>query len=554
MDVNEKISRPELLASRTPSPRDTKTADASVETKTEAFQARVEFANQSAAPAAPAQATTTSPGVNLLPPIYTSLVLPTTVLPVTDLPISTPTITTAAESSVTTPALPVNDTITVDQAGDRVESDATSADLDPAVISIIAAISQSLIIPAPVTPVNNPVSEGSETAPLNAPATENSDKDVAVTADPTPVNAVATLPISKSLPSDLVQHVTQSLQGPLATGISLSQVSNGSRRNAPLADSISNVAAPQATVSQLADPVTTSMPSADPVAKTDADDSTDDSATQLNAIATSAAAVTVTGITQTNDSDKSTKTNDLIETDPLVAQLSTTSDTTISTTSTTDSTAVTPVSKPHESVQADNSGTSENLSADRQELSGNTQVTGSQDVGLQQLLSTSSAVTTTVSPRDSHQLVEQLSQLVLDSHDRGQQLVAKISPPDLGTISIDVQSHQGEVVVRMEASSGEAQQLLTEHLPQLHETLNHLGMETERIEIVRITDPSTVRDSGLSANVGDQGAQPSFSQQQQSDAERQRQLEQERLADHRSANRTKTVATFQRLQELNVRV
>jgi|GEM_PF-5453841 len=161
-------------------------------------------------------------------------------------------------------------------------------------------------------------------------------------------------------------------------------------------------------------------------------------------------------------------------------------------------------------------------------------------------------IAATVSPQDTHQLVEQLGQLVLASHDRGEQLVARVSPPDMGTIVIEVQSQGGDLVVRMEASSGEAQQLLVEHLPQLHETLNHLGLSTERIEIVR-TDTSAVQESGLSANVGDHGM-PQPNSQQQSEAERQRQLELEQGRRQQTANAVKVPVTFQRLQELNVRV
>lgn len=88
-----------------------------------------------------------------------------------------------------------------------------------------------------------------------------------------------------------------------------------------------------------------------------------------------------------------------------------------------------------------------------------------------------------VAPHDSQALVNTVSQLVLKSHDSGQQLSLQITPPDLGTVRIEVHSHGGVLTARLEADSPAARQLLAEHLPQLREALQQQGANVDRIDV-----------------------------------------------------------------------
>lgn len=88
-----------------------------------------------------------------------------------------------------------------------------------------------------------------------------------------------------------------------------------------------------------------------------------------------------------------------------------------------------------------------------------------------------------VAPHDPQVFVDRVSQLVLQAHDSGQQLSLQITPPDLGTVRIEVHSHGGILTARLEADSTAARQLLTEHLPQLREALQQQGATVERIDV-----------------------------------------------------------------------
>ncbi len=90
----------------------------------------------------------------------------------------------------------------------------------------------------------------------------------------------------------------------------------------------------------------------------------------------------------------------------------------------------------------------------------------------------------TVSPWDRRQFADRLSDLVLQSHDAGQQMSVRVTPPDLGAIVINVQSGQDGLNIRLEASSSDTQQLLTDNLSHLQESLSQLGRPAERIDIV----------------------------------------------------------------------
>lgn len=110
-----------------------------------------------------------------------------------------------------------------------------------------------------------------------------------------------------------------------------------------------------------------------------------------------------------------------------------------------------------------------------------------------------SAPVVQVAPHDSQGLVDHVTQLVLESHSSGQQLSLQITPPDLGTVRIEVHSHGGILTARLEADSPAARQLLTEHLPQLREALQQQGANLDRIDVYQ-SDRSTQGEGMADSN------------------------------------------------------
>lgn len=108
----------------------------------------------------------------------------------------------------------------------------------------------------------------------------------------------------------------------------------------------------------------------------------------------------------------------------------------------------------------------------------------------------------TLPPQDPQRFVDRLGRYVLEARDQGRQLSVQIAPPDLGPLRIDVTVQQGELSARLTTESTVAQQLLQEHLPQLHEALQQLGANVERIDVVRPEPAARDRDWERMAGVG----------------------------------------------------
>ncbi len=180
--------------------------------------------------------------------------------------------------------------------------------------------------------------------------------------------------------------------------------------------------------------------------------------------------------------------------------------------------------------------------------------TGRQDVGAwnPNTERTSGAVaetqTATISPRDPQQFADRLGRHVLQAHDQGQQLSVRITPPDLGTILIEVRSSAQGLNVRFETASTAAQQLLVDQLPQLREALVQLGRPADRVDVIRT-------ESGFGAGAGtDTGrsSQQTFAERREPALPRPPEPPTPRNLD-REIPATAT-ATPGRMQELNIRV
>ena len=105
------------------------------------------------------------------------------------------------------------------------------------------------------------------------------------------------------------------------------------------------------------------------------------------------------------------------------------------------------------------------------------------------------------------QIIEQVAYALQVSHTGGQEMQLQLSPPDLGSLQINVSVHDGVLSVRLEAQSPTTQQILVDNLSQLKNSLTQQGVAFDRID-VRLAGSQTGSSSSGSA-------ESSFAQQQQ---------------------------------------
>jgi len=79
--------------------------------------------------------------------------------------------------------------------------------------------------------------------------------------------------------------------------------------------------------------------------------------------------------------------------------------------------------------------------------------------------------------------MERLTELVQSAEAGDQKLQVRLTPPQLGSLNIEVTKVDGVVTAKLEVQSAAAQQVLLEHLTGLKESLSQQGNVVERIEI-----------------------------------------------------------------------
>ena len=134
---------------------------------------------------------------------------------------------------------------------------------------------------------------------------------------------------------------------------------------------------------------------------------------------------------------------------------------------------------------------------------------------------------TTLPAADSAEFLERLSDSVRVADKNHQQLKVRLTPPQLGSMQIEVTRQDGVVTARMEVQSVAAQQLLLDQMSGLKETLQQQGHHVERIEVT-IQEPSRSEQSNQQQSQQDDDGD---SRQQQSRQDRQRQQEQQQRQD-----------------------
>tara|TARA_R110002095_G_scaffold195600_2_gene174257 strand:+ start:4739 stop:6661 length:1923 start_codon:yes stop_codon:yes gene_type:complete len=103
---------------------------------------------------------------------------------------------------------------------------------------------------------------------------------------------------------------------------------------------------------------------------------------------------------------------------------------------------------------------------------------------------TTTAVEHPVDVKQVEQLVERIAGTVRESHATGQQLKIRLSPPELGTLQIEVSLKDGVYTAKVEVQNQRVQKIINDNMAQLKESLAKTGISIDRIEVQINTDSS----------------------------------------------------------------
>lgn len=88
-----------------------------------------------------------------------------------------------------------------------------------------------------------------------------------------------------------------------------------------------------------------------------------------------------------------------------------------------------------------------------------------------------------LSQADRVRLVERVARAVRTAEARGGDLKIRLSPPELGSLRLQVKLTDGTLTARIEAETPEARQVLVDNLPQLREKLSDQNIRVEKFDI-----------------------------------------------------------------------
>ena len=80
-------------------------------------------------------------------------------------------------------------------------------------------------------------------------------------------------------------------------------------------------------------------------------------------------------------------------------------------------------------------------------------------------------------------LVQRVARAMHTAHDRGGELRLRLSPPELGSLRLHVELHDGVMSARIEAETREAQQVISENLIVLRDRLAEQNIRIERFDV-----------------------------------------------------------------------
>lgn len=177
--------------------------------------------------------------------------------------------------------------------------------------------------------------------------------------------------------------------------------------------------------------------------------------------------------------------------------------------------------------------------------------------------------TTPVGPpvdvKQVEQLVERIVGAVRQSQSTGQQLKIRLSPPELGTLQIEVSLKNGEYTAKLEVQNRHAQKVINDNIAQLKEALSKTGVSLDRIDVHINTDSTEdQRSSHSDAQTQSEGDFESnqFSENEGGSEERQQEsgfteetFRQDEVADENSpkVSRSQGIVT-ENVEEIDVQI
>ncbi|MBI3863955.1 MAG: flagellar hook-length control protein FliK, partial [Planctomycetia bacterium] len=112
-----------------------------------------------------------------------------------------------------------------------------------------------------------------------------------------------------------------------------------------------------------------------------------------------------------------------------------------------------------------------------------TPVFGAAPQSLQLQGTTVAAQQTTAAPTHPQGVVNQVAYAIQYSHESGQGMQLHLTPPELGSVQVDVSVRDGVLSARLEAQSAVTRQILTDNLTALKESLTQQGVTFDRIDV-----------------------------------------------------------------------
>jgi flagellar hook-length control protein FliK len=91
---------------------------------------------------------------------------------------------------------------------------------------------------------------------------------------------------------------------------------------------------------------------------------------------------------------------------------------------------------------------------------------------------------------DAGRFLNRVTRAFEAAQDRGGEVRLRLSPPELGSLKLDIRVHEGVLVARLETETAAARTVLVENLPALRERLSEQGIRIERFDIDLMQQPS----------------------------------------------------------------
>lgn len=136
---------------------------------------------------------------------------------------------------------------------------------------------------------------------------------------------------------------------------------------------------------------------------------------------------------------------------------------------------------PASTTERSNSADESTMRHDRPLTAEPTRPAGQREFGLGRTTATDE--TTTLSQADRMRLVQRVARAVQTAQERGGDLRLRLSPPELGSLRLQVRLTDGALSARIEADNPAAKQVLIDHLPALRERLAEQNIRVERFDV-----------------------------------------------------------------------